>query len=84
MLEAEMTKKPHTNPTVRLSGWSIGSNGLSSGGQAAVLKQLGVIMSNDYAHVVNEPLPDHLQALLDKIDQHSSRPNDRIRLAPPS
>jgi hypothetical protein len=80
-----MTKKPHTNPTVRPSGWSIRSNGLSSGGQATVLKQLDVIMSNDYAHVVCEPPPNHLRVLLDKIDQHSNRPNNRIvrRLHPP-
>ena len=54
------------------TGWSIGSNGLTSHGQMELLKQLGSLMERDYAHVVNEPVPDHLRELLDRMDQHSS------------
>jgi len=49
------------------AGWSIGSNGLTSHGQATVLKQLGERMKTDYAQVVNEPLPDDLDVLVERL-----------------
>ena len=72
-----MTKKPRRDAgTMHPSRHSIGSNSMTSHGQAVLLKQLGEQMKGGYAEVVNEPIPDHLRVLLDRIDQNSGRPDE--------
>lgn len=75
-----MIKKPRPDTdTVHPAGWSIGSNGLTSHGQATVLKRLGDQMKDDYAQVVNEPLPVDLDGLMKMLGKLNPKPKGQSR-----
>ncbi len=73
-----MPKRPHPpdNPRHPLNGhWSIGSNGLTSDGQSELLKHLGRQLQATYQNVFDEPAPDRLRKLMEKL-QKSHDPDD--------
>lgn len=57
----------------RHTGWSIGSDGLTSAGQNELLKQIGRQLQADYQDVLKEPAPDRLRELVEKLEASSRR-----------
>jgi len=65
--------------TGRLSGWSIGSNGLTSAGQNELLKHIGRQLQADYQDILKEPAPERIRDLLERLESRSrSRGNDYL------
>lgn len=60
----------------RLSGWSIGSNSLTSAGQQELLKHIGRQLQADYQDVLKEPAPDRIRDLLERLEARSRSRGD--------
>jgi hypothetical protein len=76
-LEAEMNKtsQPH-NHIASLGNsinWSIGSGRLTAEGEEELLRFLGSTMRDEYEQIIEEPVPDHLQSLVDRLDHPTSQ-----------
>jgi hypothetical protein len=57
------------SPVNRHLDWSIGSNGLTSIGQAEVLRQLGRELQSDYQSFLKEPTPDRINNLIKRLEE---------------
>jgi hypothetical protein len=70
-----VTKKPQPNSGT----WSVAAGSLTLDGQSELLRQLGSQIRDGYQHLVDEPVPDELKLLLEKLEQASGEtdPQDR-------
>ena len=53
--------------------WSIGSGRLTAEGEEELLRFLGSSMRDEYEQIIAEPVPDHLQSLVDRLDHPTSQ-----------
>jgi hypothetical protein len=76
-LEAEMNKtsQPYNNfaSLGNSINWSIGSGRLTAEGEEELLRFLGSTMRDEYEQIIEEPVPDHLQSLVDRLDHPTSQ-----------
>jgi hypothetical protein len=76
-LEAEMNKtsQPYNNfaSLGNSTNWSIGSGRLTAEGEEELLRFLGSTMRDEYEQIIEEPVPDHLQSLVDRLDHPTSQ-----------
>jgi hypothetical protein len=56
--------------------WSVGLNSRTSIGQAQLLQLLGRHLRADYKQVVEEPLPEVLKSLLQRLDDKETPPEE--------
>jgi|SwirhisoilCB1_FD_contig_41_9723171_length_290_multi_1_in_0_out_0_1 anti-sigma factor NepR-like protein len=55
------------------TGWSIGSGGLTAAGRSEVLKDLGRQLQHDYRSILQEPAPDRIKQLLERLERRFAR-----------
>jgi hypothetical protein len=67
-----MPKRHHPYAAGGNTGWSIGS-GLTEAGRSELLKDLGRQMRHNYRSILQEPAPDRIKQLLEKLERDSSR-----------
>jgi hypothetical protein len=67
-----MPKRHHPYAAGSNTGWSIGS-GLTKAGRSELLKDLGRQMRHNYRSILQEPAPDRIKQLLEKLERDSSR-----------
>ena len=75
-----MPKRPHEpddprHPRNGNAGWSIGSNRLAAAGQSELMKHLGQRLQADYQNIIEEPAPDRLRRLVERL-KGSREPNE--------
>ena len=51
------------------SRWSIGTNSLTATGQSELLKDLGRQLQQNYQRALEEPAPDRIQQLLERLER---------------
>ncbi len=67
---------PH--PATRHAAWSIGSNGLTTAGQNELLRNIGRQLQSDYQGMLNEPAPDRIRELLERLEAHNRSDDDDL------
>lgn len=69
-----MPKRHQTYAAGGNTGWSIGSNGLTATAQSELLKDIGRQLRHGYQSILEEPAPDRIGQLLEKLVR--TRPGD--------
>jgi len=64
-----MPKRHHPYAAGGNTGWSIGSNGLTAAGQSELLKDLGRQLQHSYQSILEEPAPDRIGQLLERLER---------------
>ena len=65
------------HPLSSHSGWSIGSNGLTAAGQSELLGHLGRQLRADYENIIEEPAPDRLRRLMERLGEPPDPDEDK-------
>ncbi|WP_201863538.1 NepR family anti-sigma factor [Microvirga soli] len=64
-----MPKRHHPYAAGGNTGWSIGSNSLTAAGQSELLKDLGRQLRHSYQSVLEQPAPDRIGQLLERLEK---------------
>jgi hypothetical protein len=73
-----MFRRHHHPYAAGSGGWSIGSNGLTAAGRAELLKNLGRQLQMDYQGILEEPAPDRIRHLLERLERDRSQEEDEL------
>ena len=68
-----MPKGHHPHAAAGNTGWSIDSGNLTEAGRSELLKDLGRQMQNNYRSILQEPAPDHIKHLLERLESMSAQ-----------
>jgi hypothetical protein len=64
-----MPKRHHPYAAGGNTGWSIGSNCLTAAGQSELLRDLGRQLRHSYQNVLEQPAPDRIGQLLERLEK---------------
>jgi len=67
-----MPKWHHPHAAGGSTGWSIGSGSLTAAGRVELLRDLGRQMQHNYRSVLQEPAPDRIKQLLERLEMVSA------------
>ncbi|MBM6583296.1 hypothetical protein ILT44_24140 [Microvirga sp. BT689] len=68
-----MLKGHHPHAAAGNAGWSVGSGNLTEAGRSELLKDLGRQMQHNYRSMLQEPAPDRIKHLLERLESVSAR-----------